>query len=48
MVLGNMSPDQPRFYSDSEREQLRLTNTPRRACVWLVACVEQETIYDVA
>lgn len=48
MVLENVS-DQPRFYSDSERAQLRLTNTiPRRACVWLVACVEQDTIYAEA
>src|SRR6202035_5544711 len=49
MVLENVSPDRPRFYSDSERTQLRLTNTiPRRACVWLVACVEQDTIYAEA
>jgi hypothetical protein len=49
MVLEGLVPDQPRFYSDSERTQLRLTHTiPRRACVWLAACVEQPTIYAEA
>jgi hypothetical protein len=46
MVLECINPDQLRFYSDSERAQLRSTHTvPQRACVWLAACVEQNTIY---
>jgi len=49
MVLECLNPDQPRFYSDFERAQLRLTHTaPQRACVWLAACVEQNTIYAEA
>ncbi len=49
MVLEGLDPAQPRLYSDSERIQLRLTHAiPQRACVWLAACVEQNTIYAEA
>jgi hypothetical protein len=49
MVLQALDPDQEWFYSEGEREQMRLSGSvPYHTSVWIAKCVNHKDIYSAA
>ena len=49
MVLECLNPKRTRFYSDSERQSMRATQSlPPRTSVWIAKCINQPNIYSAA
>jgi hypothetical protein len=49
MVLQALDPDQKWFYTEGEREQMRLSHSvPPHTSVWIAKCVDHKDIYSAA
>jgi hypothetical protein len=49
MVLQALDPDLEWFYSEGEREQMRLSHSvPHHTSVWIAKCVNHKNIYSAA